>query len=77
MTLQAESVLEPHPVELSELGKRVPKDLVCGRNHTVLLTTCGRVYSWGAAGFGRYVRFTIIEAVVDICTRHWSVACLV
>mmetsp|Transcript_15660 Transcript_15660/g.29478 ORF Transcript_15660/g.29478 Transcript_15660/m.29478 type:complete len:484 (+) Transcript_15660:82-1533(+) len=51
--IKAESVLEPQPVELSELGKRVPKDLVCGRNHTVLVTNCGRVYSWGAAGFGR------------------------
>jgi alpha-tubulin suppressor-like RCC1 family protein len=46
-------VLEPQPVEMGELGKRVTKDLICGRNHSMLVTNCGRVYAWGAAGFGR------------------------
>ena len=41
-------------MELGELGRRMTKDVVCGRNHSVLITTCGRLYSWGAAGFGRY-----------------------
>lgn len=51
--IKAESILEPERVELGELGRRMTKDVVCGRNHSVLITTCGRLYSWGAAGFGR------------------------
>ncbi|CAE7711698.1 Rcbtb2, partial [Symbiodinium microadriaticum] len=51
--VKAESILEPRPVDRTDIGRKVPSQLVCGRNHTCLLTTEGRVYSWGAAGFGR------------------------
>lgn len=51
--IKAESLLEPKPVDRTDIGRKVPRDLVCGRNHTCLLTAEGRVYAWGAAGFGR------------------------
>mmetsp|Transcript_24318 Transcript_24318/g.35630 ORF Transcript_24318/g.35630 Transcript_24318/m.35630 type:complete len:598 (+) Transcript_24318:102-1895(+) len=51
--IKAESVLEPRPVDSTDISRRQPRDLVCGRNHTCLLTLEGRVYSWGAGGFGR------------------------
>lgn len=50
---KADSLLEPRPLETGEMQNRAVKQLVCGRNHSCLLTTDGRVYSWGAAGFGR------------------------
>jgi E3 ubiquitin-protein ligase HERC4 len=56
--IKAESLLEPRPVDTTDLGKKHPRDLVCGRNHTCLLTSEGRVFSWGAAGFGRWVKFS-------------------
>mmetsp|Transcript_16577 Transcript_16577/g.24937 ORF Transcript_16577/g.24937 Transcript_16577/m.24937 type:complete len:602 (+) Transcript_16577:124-1929(+) len=52
-SIKAESILEPRPVDTTDISRRVPKVLVCGRNHTCLLTVEGRVYSWGAGGFGR------------------------
>jgi alpha-tubulin suppressor-like RCC1 family protein len=51
--IKAESVLEPRPIDTTDLTRKVPRDLVCGRNHTCLVTTEGRVFIWGAAGFGR------------------------
>lgn len=51
--LKVESVLEPRPLDPTDVGRKNPKSLVCGRNHTLLLTTEGRVFSWGAGGAGR------------------------
>lgn len=50
---KADSVLEPKPVDMSGLEGRQATSVVCGRNHSAMLTTEGRVYSWGAASFGR------------------------
>lgn len=58
-------MLEPHAMEMGELGKRVTKDIVCGRNHTVVVTNCGRVYACGAAGFGRYVNRLFLVSIID------------
>jgi hypothetical protein len=51
--VKVESVLEPRGVDLTDIGRKQPKLLVCGRNHTLLLTTEGRVFAWGAGGAGR------------------------
>jgi hypothetical protein len=51
--VKVESVLEPRGVDLTDIGRKQPKQLVCGRNHTMLLTTEGRVFAWGAGGCGR------------------------
>jgi hypothetical protein len=51
--LKVESVLEPRPIDPTDVGRKNPKSLICGRNHTLLLTTEGRVFSWGAGGAGR------------------------
>lgn len=57
---KSDSVLEPRPVDFSssnigagELGPIAPKQLVCGRNHSAIITHTGRVFVWGEAGFGR------------------------
>lgn len=50
---KVESVLEPRPLDITDIGRKQPKSLVCGRNHSLLLTNEGRVYSWGAGGVGR------------------------
>jgi alpha-tubulin suppressor-like RCC1 family protein len=51
--LKVESVLEPRPIDPTDVGKKNPISLICGRNHTLLLTSEGRVFSWGAGGAGR------------------------
>lgn len=49
----SESVFYPRPVDMTELrGEKVAR-IVCGRNHSACFTTTGKVYTWGAAGFGR------------------------
>ena len=51
--MKVESVLEPRRIDNTEIGRERPLEVVCGRNHTCLLTTSGRVFSWGGASFGR------------------------
>ena len=51
--MKVESLLEPRSVDRTDIGRKIPLDLVCGRNHTCLLTSEGRVFTWGASGFGR------------------------
>jgi alpha-tubulin suppressor-like RCC1 family protein len=51
---KTDSVIDPRPIDLSQVekaGKAV--SIVCGRNHTALLTKTGRVFVWGAATFCR------------------------
>ena len=49
-----DTLLDPTYVDLSMLPKNTrPSSLVCGRSHSILLTNEGRLYSWGACGFGR------------------------
>ena len=50
---KADSILEPRLVDMSGLEGRVAASIVCGRNHSAMVTNDGRVYSWGAASFGR------------------------
>lgn len=53
---KSDSVLEPRPVDFSHLsnhGALGVKSLVLGRNHSAMLSTTGRVFTWGEAGFGR------------------------
>ena len=50
---KADAVVEPRPVETSSIGSLRGTKLVCGRNHSAMLTTDGRVFVWGAASFGR------------------------
>lgn len=47
------SILEPRPIDSSTLGVVSPRSLVCGRCHSAVLNSEGRVYAWGATGFGR------------------------
>jgi E3 ubiquitin-protein ligase HERC4 len=56
---KGEFVLDPKLIDTVEINRRMPKKLICGRNHTCLLTEDGRVYSWGAAGFGRFVHTSV------------------
>lgn len=44
-----DSVLQPWRVDLAEKVSV----LVCGRNHSACLSVTGRVYTWGAGGYGR------------------------
>jgi alpha-tubulin suppressor-like RCC1 family protein len=50
-----DSVVEPLPIDTGDIigGTAVAAALVCGRNHTTMVTGEGRVYTWGAATFGR------------------------
>jgi alpha-tubulin suppressor-like RCC1 family protein len=55
---KTDSILEPRPVDFSqsnaaggELG--AVRSLMCGRSHSAVLTSTGRVFTWGDAGFGR------------------------
>ena len=50
---KADSILEPRPVDMSGLDGQQATSIVCGRNHSAMVTAEGRVYSWGAASFGR------------------------
>ena len=48
-----DSIFYPRPVDQTELRGERPIRLVCGRNHSACITITGKVYTWGAAGFGR------------------------
>jgi len=49
-----DSVTEPRPVDLAGRGQALKATaLVCGRNHSAILTTDGRLLTFGAASFGR------------------------
>ena len=51
---RSESVMEPKPLDCSEMAPQQRAQLlVCGRNHSALLTTDSSVYVWGCASFGR------------------------
>eukprot|EP00607_Mallomonas_marina_P006606 CAMPEP_0182434360 /NCGR_PEP_ID=MMETSP1167-20130531/69360_1 /TAXON_ID=2988 /ORGANISM="Mallomonas Sp, Strain CCMP3275" /LENGTH=520 /DNA_ID=CAMNT_0024624159 /DNA_START=404 /DNA_END=1966 /DNA_ORIENTATION=- len=50
---KSDTVLDPRPMDFSEFGSIHTKHLYCGRNHTSMISVAGRVYTWGAAGFGR------------------------
>lgn len=47
---KSEIIFYPRPIDV--VGLKV-KQVVCGRNHSGVLTTEGRVFTWGAASFGR------------------------
>jgi alpha-tubulin suppressor-like RCC1 family protein len=48
-----DTVPEPRLTDLGGLDGDQPGSLVCGRNHTACVGQSGRVYTWGAASFGR------------------------
>lgn len=52
-----DSVTEPRPVDLAGRGQAFKAtkaaNLICGRNHSAILTTDGRLLTFGAASFGR------------------------
>jgi alpha-tubulin suppressor-like RCC1 family protein len=48
-----DSIQEPKPVDMSRLEGEQATSVVCGRNHSAMVTAEGRVYCWGAASFGR------------------------
>mmetsp|Transcript_19638 Transcript_19638/g.33350 ORF Transcript_19638/g.33350 Transcript_19638/m.33350 type:complete len:666 (-) Transcript_19638:1948-3945(-) len=56
---KSDSILEPRPIDMDstsncpDLSSQQVTSLVCGRNHSALLTSTGRVYVWGEASFGR------------------------
>jgi alpha-tubulin suppressor-like RCC1 family protein len=49
---EAESVAEPHPLDLTMKSIKAIS-LVCGRNHSAILTNDGGVYTYGATSYGR------------------------
>mmetsp|Transcript_22585 Transcript_22585/g.21799 ORF Transcript_22585/g.21799 Transcript_22585/m.21799 type:complete len:482 (-) Transcript_22585:334-1779(-) len=49
---EVESVSEPSPLDSSMKSVKV-RSLVCGRNHSAILTDKGGVYTYGAATYGR------------------------
>lgn len=51
--IKVDSVAEPRPVDWAEMGSNKASALVCGRSHSAMVTTEGRVFVWGAASFGR------------------------
>ena len=57
VALKADSILSPKPLATKKIEKGGRplqiKKLVCGRNHSGLLTYDGKVYTWGATSFGR------------------------
>lgn len=55
---KSDSVLEPRPVDFSTSGTAggdmgAVRSIVCGRSHSAALTSTGRVFTWGDAGYGR------------------------
>lgn len=53
---KSDSILEPRPVDFNHLSAQgivTVKSITLGRNHSALLSTAGRVYVWGEAGYGR------------------------
>ena len=53
VTAKVDSILEPKAVDMSGLEGHLATSVVCGRNHSAMVTAEGRVYTWGAASFGR------------------------
>ena len=54
VTVRTDSVMEPALVDMSVMeGGAKARLLVCGRNHSAMVTHMGRVYTWGASSFGR------------------------
>lgn len=53
ISVKMDSVLEPQAIVSSELGSQKISGLVCGRNHSALLTASGRLYVWGENTLGR------------------------
>jgi len=50
---EEQCVLEPMLTDLSGLCGDRPTQLACGKNHSACVGISGRVYTWGAASFGR------------------------
>jgi alpha-tubulin suppressor-like RCC1 family protein len=50
---KTDSILEPKPLDMADIGQVRANQLVCGRNHSGMVTTEGRVYVWGASTYGR------------------------
>ena len=48
-----DTIPEPIPIYAEEIGAFKASSIVCGRNHTAMLTVEGRVFVWGASSFGR------------------------
>jgi len=54
VTAKCDSILEPRPLDVSQIGVAFQTTkLVLGRNHSVMMSSIGRLYAWGASGFGR------------------------
>lgn len=52
-TSKTDSILQPRPINVCEIGSLSIVDLVCGRSHSALRTDTGRVFTWGEGSFGR------------------------
>lgn len=50
---RAESLMDPKPLDYSEIGPVQAHSLVCGRSHSAMLTTDSKVYVWGSSSYGR------------------------
>jgi hypothetical protein len=50
---KSDSVSEPRPVDMSSIRDVRANFVSCGRNHSVMVTTEGRVFVWGAGSYGR------------------------
>ena len=48
-----DTIPEPIPIYSEDIGAFKASSIVCGRNHTAMLTVDGRVFVWGASSFGR------------------------
>eukprot|EP01083_Nonionella_stella_P095542 268247_1 len=44
---------QPVPTLVSSLSGASVSHIACGQNHTMCITSCGRVYSWGWAKYGQ------------------------
>lgn len=53
VTAKTDAVMEPRPIDTTELGSVRISSLACGRNHSALITTSGRLFVWGEAGYSR------------------------
>lgn len=49
---KAECILEPKLVEYGDNNIK-PVSVACGRNHSAMLTSDGRLYAWGSTSYGR------------------------
>jgi len=48
-----EFVMAPLRLDMGAADDMRPVDVVGGKHHSLLLTECGQVFSWGAAAGGR------------------------